>query len=207
VFYYHCYDAQGQRLCGHSTGQRTRTAAREYCNALLRQGKLIPAPVPGGRIPTFETFSKGWWEFETCPYLRSRKGRRPITKNYADTGKQALRVHLLPYFGKKRLDLITDDMVDVWLTSYEDRGIKRNTANLAFKILKVMMGFAVTKHIIKYNPCATVKLLEVTDSKNQEILTVEEVRKLFPADWSKIWASKLWGGRGVGTRERSDRLT
>jgi integrase len=190
VFYYQCYDEHGKRLCGHSTGQRTKTAAKEYCNDLLRQGKLIPAPVPGGKMPSFEKFSQGWWEYDTCAYLRSRKGRRAITKNYADTGKQCLRTHLRPAFGKKRIDLITEDMVDVWLTSYEERGIKRNTANLAFKILKVMLGFAVTKKLIKYNPCANVQLLDVTDSKEVQILTVDEVRRLFPQDWSLIWKDK-----------------
>jgi hypothetical protein len=152
VFYYQCYDRNGLRLCGHSTGQRTRTAAREFCNELLKAGKLIPAPVPGGRVPTFEEFSKGWWDYETCPYLKSRKGRRAISKAYAVQGRYAVKNHLVPAFGKKRLDLICEDEIDTWLTSYVDRGIKRNTANGAFRILQVMMGYAVTKKFIRFNP-------------------------------------------------------
>jgi hypothetical protein len=45
VFYYQVYDGQGKRLCGHSTGKTTKTAAREFCNQLLKAGKLMPEKV------------------------------------------------------------------------------------------------------------------------------------------------------------------
>jgi hypothetical protein len=36
VFYYRTYNENGKRTCGHSTGETTKSAAREYCNGFLR---------------------------------------------------------------------------------------------------------------------------------------------------------------------------
>jgi hypothetical protein len=52
-FYYRTYDENGQRLCGHSTGQTTRTAEREFCNRLNREGKLIPQKQDKIIVPSF----------------------------------------------------------------------------------------------------------------------------------------------------------
>jgi hypothetical protein len=35
---------------------------------LFKDGLLIPEP----KVPTFAEFSKGWWEIETCNYLKWR---------------------------------------------------------------------------------------------------------------------------------------
>jgi hypothetical protein len=45
VYYYQCYDANGKRLNGHSTGQSTKTAAAAYCMKRYREGNLIPQKV------------------------------------------------------------------------------------------------------------------------------------------------------------------
>jgi len=42
VVYYYAYDDEGQRLGPWTTGQVSKTAARNYCNRLNREGKLIP---------------------------------------------------------------------------------------------------------------------------------------------------------------------
>jgi integrase len=98
--------------------------------------------------------------------------------------------HLIPAFGKKRLDLISEDEIDTWLNSYEDRGIKRNTANGVFRILQVMTGYAVTTKFIKFNPCANVEALKIVDAKKIEILTLAEAHRLFPSDWIAVWDNR-----------------
>jgi hypothetical protein len=147
VFYYRTYNENGQRLCGHSTGQTTRTAAREFCNRLNRDGKLIPKQQDRIAVPSFANFAEGWWDYETCPYLKSRKGRRSISKGYATQGQYAVKNHLIPAFGDRRLDTITEAEVDQWLISFPERThpsndgksmvhYKTSTGNLAFKINK-----------------------------------------------------------------------
>ena len=69
VVYYYAYDSSGQRLGPWSTGQSSKTAARNYCNGLNRQGKLLPGPK---EIPTFAEFSKDFWDWEKSPYLKDR---------------------------------------------------------------------------------------------------------------------------------------
>jgi hypothetical protein len=42
VFYYRTYNEKGRRVGGFSTDLSTKTAAREFCNGLLKAGTLIP---------------------------------------------------------------------------------------------------------------------------------------------------------------------
>jgi integrase len=202
VFYYRAYDENGQRLCGHSTGKETKTAAREFCNRLNREGKLIPQKQDKITVPTFANFAEGWWDYDTCPYLKSRKGRRAISKGYATQGQYAVKNHLIPAFGERQLDVITEAEVDQWLTSFPERTYpgndgksvvyyKTSTGNLAFKILKIMLNYAVKQKLIKVNPCKNVELLKTSDEKEIKILTPDEVKQLFPPQWETVWNNRL----------------
>jgi predicted NUDIX family phosphoesterase len=189
ILYYQLYDDDGERVCGHSTGKSTRTAAREYCNALLREGRLLPKDQM--RIPTFAEFAQGWWDFETCGYLKRKLGRRPMTRSYADMSKNRMNKHVIPYFGKMRLDKITNIEIEDRLTSFSEKGVKNETANGIFIVLKIMLGEAARNKIIKHNPCADVeKLMSVR--KDVKILTPDEVRGLFPSDRADVWGSFLF---------------
>jgi integrase len=90
-----------------------------------------------------------------------------------------------------RLDEITDEMVDTWLTSYAERGVKTNSANLSFRILYVMLKQAAKKGIIKFNPCATVTPLTINDAKKIKILTWAEFKKMFPENWQTVWTEPM----------------
>ncbi len=186
VFYYQIYDDDGNRICGHSTGKRTKTAARNYCNQLLREGRLMPQT---REIPTFDIFAKGWWEWDTCPYLKKRRGRREITKSYAKSAWRRLHNHILPYFGKKRLDRITEYNIDTWLTSYAEKGFSNNAANTFLSILVTMLNEAVRQKFIKTNPALQVIKLQ-KDTKTIDILKADEVKKIFPANWRKVWGDE-----------------
>jgi integrase len=186
VIYYQMYDEDGNRICGHSTGKTTKTAARNYCNGLLREGRLLPKP---REIPTFEKFAEDWWEWETCPYLKKRQGRREITKSYADSARRKLHNHLLPYFGKTRLDKITDYDIDTWLTAFPEKGYMNSTANTHYDILVTMLNEAVRQKLIKANPALLVVKLK-KDSKAIDILKPNEVKKLFAANWRRVWGDE-----------------
>jgi integrase len=191
--YWQTYDEQGRRTSGRSTGQTTRTAAKEFCNQLIREGRLVPkkGAAKNSKVPTFDEYAVGWWDYETSEYLKSRKGRRPISKSYAATAQGTVKNHLSKAFGSLRLDEISDEMIDTWLTSYTERGLKANTANLAFRVLFIMMGYAVKKKIIKFNPCAAVSALTVNDAKKVKILTEAEFKQLFPQEWQTVWEEPM----------------
>jgi hypothetical protein len=119
VFYYQCYDENGNRSSGLSTGQTTKTTARAYCMRLYREGTLFPSAKQ--HIPTFEEYAKSWWDWDTCEYLKNQKGRKDITKAYADNCKKMVKNQILPFFGKTPLDKITSDDINKWLLGFKER--------------------------------------------------------------------------------------
>ena len=189
VFYYQCYDANGKRLCGHSTGQTSKTAAREHCIALFKEDKLIRGKYQ--RIPTFKEFAADFWNIEKSGYLHSIMSRKKISRAYPDVGQAKTTKHLIPEFGDLRLDAITDRMIDSWLLSYTKRGLSAATGNGCFKILSVMLGWAVHEKLINENPCKKVKFL-MEKEKKRELLGVDETVKLFGDEWKKYWGKEMY---------------
>jgi integrase len=189
VYYYQTYDQEGKRTCGHSTGAISRTAAREYCLNLIREGRLLPEKHKV-KIPTFREYAQGFWDYEKSSYIKGRKGRRDITESYLETARSCVDNQLVPAFGNMRLDRITGDDIDAWLTGFADKKLSNNYANNNLKILNVMLKFAVKEKIIKTNPCASVEKLK-DEEKDIEILTPVECKAIFPRKWDTVWDSYL----------------
>jgi integrase len=171
------------------------TAARVECNRLMREGLLIP----NKKItPTFAEFASGWWDWQTCEYLKNQSSRKDITQSYVDGCKAMTENQILPFFGDKRLDKITSEDINSWLLGFKDRtftdrdgktilkGYKNTYANTVFGTLRLMLKVAVERKLITSNPAAGIKRLK-NDRKHIEIVTVEEMGKLFPVEWQKIW--------------------
>jgi integrase len=184
VFYYRCYDENGRRVCGHSTGHTTKTAAREFCISLLKEGKLIKQKYQ--KLPTFKEFADGFWDSKTSEYLNHLKSRKKISASYSDIGQSTVNNHLNPKFGALRLSDITEQMIDSWLLSYSSRGLSNATANHSLKFLSIMMSWAVKKGMIQINPCKNVKFLR-EEVKNRELLDFDDVKKLFGNEWEIYW--------------------
>jgi integrase len=162
---------------------------------LYRDGNLFPIKQ---HIPTFEEYSKSWWDWDTCEYLRNQKGRKDITRAYADNCRAMVRNQMLPFFGKTRLDRITSEEINQWLLGFKDRTViseggtetkksyKNTYANTVFRTMYLMLAEAVNRKIIKSNPAVPVKKLK-NDRKAIEIITPAEVKLLFPRNWKTIW--------------------
>jgi len=184
VFYYQCYDNDGKRICGHSTGQRTKTAARMYCMELYRKGKLIPEKKP----MIFAEFAEGWWDPKTCNYLKWRQVQNPLAPSTIDHYKTNLELHIKPFFGKIRLNAITPEIIQNWVTRLSLEGYTNSSINLQIATLKVMLNEAARLKLIHCNPAEKIKKLKA-NNREVQILKPEEVRMLFPPDWRKIWDS------------------
>jgi len=190
VFYYQSYDPDGRRLPGRSTGQSTRSAAKAYCDMLLKEGLLWDGEQTC-KIPLFKDYAKGWWDFTTCEYVRNKQEREGgITRTYVRAANSYLRNQILPYFRNMRLDRITDTEIDAWLTMMAKRGLKHTSTTAVMKVLSAMLNYAVKKKYLKYNPCRTVEKLS-DDTAEIKILTPREMRALFPEDWSSVWDDYL----------------
>ena len=184
VFYYQCYDNDGRRICGHSTGQRTKTAARTWCMKLYREGKLVPEK----KTITFGEFSAGWWDIKTCKYLEWRQVQNPLAPSTIDHYKTSLEIHIKPYFEKIRLDAITHEMVQKWILQLSKKGYANSSINIQIATLKTMIKEAVRLTLISANPLEKIKKLKA-DIKEVQILKINEVKQLFPANWRDIWDS------------------
>jgi integrase len=196
IWYYQTYDEDGRRTVAHSTGETTRTAAVKKCNSLMREGKLLPKAQ--ARIPTFAEYAQGWWEPENCQYLKKRLARKTLSTTYEEHSRRMMEMFLVPYFGKMRIDRITDEDIDYWLVNFVERErrrlckkiapdstgvtvapkkLKASYANVVFGVLRLMLKQAVKRHIIPYNPADNVEKL-VAEPKQVEILTIAEFREM-----------------------------
>jgi hypothetical protein len=70
VFYY-AYGADDKRLGPWTTKCLTLTAARKYCNQLLKADRLIPSRI---KPVTFGEFADRFWEWDS-EYIRSQESR------------------------------------------------------------------------------------------------------------------------------------
>jgi integrase len=196
VFYYYAYDGDGRRRGPWTTKCQKRTAARNFCHSLLKKGGLIPGQK---KVLTFGDYADGFWE-RGSKYVENRDSRADITDSYLATCQRHLTNHILPFFAKTPLDKITEEGVNEWLLGFKRReviidgkteikGYKNTYANSVFGTFTLMMGEAVKRKLITQNPCGNVPRLK-NDRKEREILTVDEVRKLFPAGYTTVWGDK-----------------
>jgi integrase len=183
VVYYYAYSREGQRTGPWTTGQMSKTAARNYCNALIRQLKLVPET---RSITTFGEYAAGFWDWDVSPYLKDRQKRKDLTRAYADKSKKITKNALIPYFGKMRLDAISSEIIDGWLDTMIEAGYKNSTTNGYFKVLQTMMKWAVRKRIIALDPFLDVQKL-IDPRKEKELITLDEFKTLFVDDWKRAW--------------------
>jgi integrase len=105
--------------------------------------------------------------------------------------------YLIPYFGKMRLNRITEEDIDTWLVNFIERErrhtgkkivpeggegevpkkLKASSANIVFGVLRLMLKQAVKRHLIPFNPADNVEKL-TEEPKQVEILTVAEFRDM-----------------------------
>lgn len=196
VVFYHAYDADDNRVGPWTTKSRNLTAARNYCNRLLKAGLLIPNKT---KPVTFAEYAVGFWD-RNSEYVRRQESRADITDNYLDNCRQNLKNQILPFFGNAALDDISEEDINKWLIGFRDRGrtdkdgnitkhYKNSYANNALSVINIMMMEAVRRKLITSNPCENVRKLK-NDSRTVEILTADEVKKLFPKNALTIWGGK-----------------
>jgi len=197
VVFYHAYDGDGKRVGPWTTNSLTKTAARNYCHRLIKEGTLIPNKT---KVMTFGEFAVGFWE-RNSEYVKNQESRTDITDSYISNCASLTKNQILPFFADVPLDKITDKDVNKWLMGFRERKVEKdgkieivhyhNTyANTNFGTLSVMLGEAVRQGLITANPCLKVRRLK-NDRKEMQLLTVEEVQKLFPKKYKSVWGDNI----------------
>ena len=185
IFYYRTRDEAGRRTCAWSTGKTTKSEARDHCRKLEKDGKLIPSKEKAPNPLLFFDLARGFWDWDTSEYIKTRlqfsDPKRPaMARRYADDMERIVRLHLIPTFGRRRLDSITPQEIESFALRLRDDGLAGKTANNVVVCFRVMLAEAYRAGIIGWDPKKSGIIRRVgTAPKERGRLTREEVQRLF----------------------------
>ncbi len=197
TYYARFRDEAGELLPWRSTGETSKTRAENWALKEYKAGRISTR-----ENLTFGTYSEKWWKWGECDFIRGRLARgKSISRTYADVQRGYLDSHILPYFRSKKLSQITPRMIEDWLLKLKDspRNLEKpdseplsaTTVNHCLTTLKTVHGEAHRLGVIASNPAGPVEQLREA-SKEKQILTAEEVRKLFAEEtMEEVWAGSL----------------
>lgn len=195
--YYRAYDAHGNRLSGISTGieyrgERSWARARAHCEELYKANRLHVVP-----SLLFETFARGWFIWDSCPYVLDRRAngtatKSGITEGYVSQMRGYLDNHIMPYFGKMALAAINPVKIRswrLWLRAgrVDDSGKKisplsNKTINNVASCLKIMLDWALNDDLIIKDPFRGIDQL-IVDDDVRGAFTLEQVKTIVSAPW------------------------
>ncbi|MFL5958685.1 MAG: tyrosine-type recombinase/integrase [Gaiellaceae bacterium] len=118
---------------------------------------------------TFEEYAWAWLE------------RQPGRERTREVHSWALREHLIPYFGRRRLDQITVDDVAAFIAGMRRKGLRGSTTLTALRPLSRILAHAARRGAIPINPCSQLERGErprLDDQRPKRILTLEEMQAL-----------------------------
>lgn len=118
---------------------------------------------------------------ESCIVNRMNRPVKPLRASTADNYRKQLRLELLPAFGDKRVDEITEGDVNAWHKASMAKGHPTQTAN-AYLFLNSVMNEAVEARIIDANPCRVPGAKGKPAPKHEaEALSADELRDYLKA--------------------------
>ena len=186
VWYYRTYDSAGRRTTARSTGAKTKTAAREYCDRLFKTGELVP-----GAAMSLERYTADWWEWDRCQYVAQMRSRGRMTRSHADNQRRLLRLHILPHIGHRRIDELTTADIEDWLGILSRTELSAETVRKCFVCLKHILREAVRRGELSANPADHVRALP-SNSAEAGVLTLAEARALLDSgSWHWVWRGDL----------------
>jgi integrase len=145
-------------------------------DAQARRAELLLRRRRGERIaPTRQTFAE---------YARAWLARQHVRPRTYDKYRWALERHLIPYFGRRRLDQISSEDIASFIAALRRKGLKGWTISSALRPLSLILGQAARKGRIPVNPLTQLERGERPrhdDQRPKRILTLEEMRTLIAA--------------------------
>ena len=104
--------------------------------------------------PSLADFVSGTW----LPHIRTRKASWKLDENIAKN-------HILPVFGEKRLDAITEADVQRWLAGFERQNSAPATRNRRFHVLKGIFRLAVERDLLTVAPTRRIRCARVAKTR------------------------------------------
>lgn len=134
--------------------KNTKGAAQEfeaYLRGKLARGEsLEEQKIPKLEIPKFKDFSKKWMDTYVINNNKPSEQRQK---------EMILRVHLVPFFGKIRLDKINSQLIEEYKAKKHKRGLTKKTVNNHLAVLAKCLH--VAEDWIKLKDVPVIKLFKL----------------------------------------------
>ena len=211
IWAYKCKNPETGKWCSRSCGTRNLNKALIVISKRLAEGKLLypdgyrsrgASPKPKYDRRTFGELTENYFVHGKCPIEAGREKRgKKICLSTLYTYEKNKKAKILPYWKDEIPRNITEQMCDRYLLSLPDLyGITRSSANTVFGVFRTMLDQLKKDGFIDSNPAAGVKPL-ANDTKEKDVLTVEELHRLFDVEWpSKIAKTAMKTAAQTGMR-------
>lgn len=182
AWYYWFYDEDGKQVrksCGQNGKPCIRKRDAEAFIASLDAGYEI-------RQPLKDMFT-GMYNFDSEFMIKFRlKGRENVESTIKT--KQRLLKLILTKYGNRYPDEISLGEIDSWLLTFKRSNSWRNQILSIFKdIYLELYNFKKIQYLPRFQN------FSYNDKKERGVLTIEEIKKLFPPDYNEI--VKIWRWR------------
>lgn len=188
IWYYRARTEDGRRTVAWSTGQTTKSAARERCRRMEKAGELIPKKDSTPRPLSFGELAAGFWTWEPpSPYIEARlrfgdPNKPAISERYAHDCSRIVELHLLPTFRRRHLEDITPQEIEGFALRLRDNGTGGKRVNNVVSCLRVMLSEAYRAGSLPWDPAKTAIRALGSATKHRGRLTRAEVLALFAED-------------------------
>jgi integrase len=182
VWYFKTYSSDGTLTTGKTTGCKAKTAARAYCDDLLKHGQLY-----GGSSQQFGVYAAKWFD-DGSPWF-SDKMEEGTTEHPAlslstiKQYRQHLEKHIMPYFADYKLhDIKPSDIKHFRTHLIQDKSMSRKTVNNVVAVLRIITDYALADNIMMFDPFRGIRPMK-GDDKKRDAFTLEEAENIFRAKW------------------------
>lgn len=172
IWYYRTYSPDGQRTTGKSTGETSRTKARQFCEELVKKGDIFK-----GKPDYFDTFAKDLFTEGSEWYKEKYRNSKP-SLTYLPEKTYRMNKYLMPVFGRKKIKDITKRDIINFQDSMLSSGISAGFVKSCSQILNQILDYAVRCDIVASNVMAKVPPLVVNYKKRDSMSEEEAVKFL-----------------------------
>ena len=166
-YYYRTYTPDGVRTTAKTTGCTSLSAAKLYCDSLMKEGRLFVSS------KTFADYASGFFDRNSV-YARDN-GLSDATISAYST---ALKVSLIPLIGNRKIEDITHSYLKILRQKMMDLGQSASTVRLKMMILHIIIKSAYLDGLIARDPFIYLKELK-EKPKKRDAFTLSEMQFLY----------------------------
>lgn len=196
VWYYWFYDEKGKQVrksCGENGKQCTVKKQAEAFIERLAQKKRIEEENP--KI-TFNNFCNGFYDEDSDFMIKKRSHGTQLSNNTIYQRKHYLNL-ILSEFGDRYVDEVSGYDFDSWLVKQPLCSSVKNHILMMFTEIEQEL---YSKRLIQHVPL--LERYKRNDTKEKDILSIEEIKKLFPLDETELY--NRWRIHGSKLSEYDD---